>query len=474
MVPWWRSFAIRIVGIYTAATTLAAILGVFSLYQRERAEVEGKFGLALETIASTTAPFLSGDDLDLIKTNADVSGASFSSIAKTLERIREENNLRTDQIYVLRARPDGKYEFAVMLQTKAFVGDRYEPPPQLLRHYGWVQSEKDAIRTKLYSDAHGTFISGIAPILRKDGSVAGLLQVDYGVDMYLGEVRRHGRTYLAGLGLVIAVFLVFGVYMQRRVKREVTTLLRGTQAIEAEEYDHRIQVRSRDEVGLLGQALNQVLTRLKERFEMLKFLPPHTAQMIRDAAEQGGVNRSIARTVEVSVFESDIRGFTALSQELSAEDVVKMLNDYIRIQAEIIERHGGSIDKYMGDAVLAIFEGDQKEERAVSSALSIQAALTQLNASSSRPIHVGIGITVGELVMGNMGSDQRMEFTVIGSPVNLAARLCSQAAGEEVVISEEVKKRIPAELAQTFEAPEKVSVKGFEHPVVCYRALSAG
>ena len=469
MIPWWRSFAFRIVAVYTLAASLGALIGVVSLYRRELSEVEGKFGLALEAIASTAAPFLRGEDVDAIRNNEDVKRPHFLRLKRMLERIRSENGLRKDQLYILRKSSSGPYEFVVMLQANAFVGDRYTPPPAILRQYEWVQRKGDAIRTKLYSDAHGTFISGVAPVLREDGTVAGLLQVDYGVDMYMEEAAMRGRLYMTGLAVLLAVFLLFGLYMQRRVRREVKALLRGTQAIEAEEYDHRIRVRSRDEVGLLGNALNHVLVRLKERFEMLKFLPPHTTKMIQAAAGRG-VDRTLAQRVEVAVFESDIRGFTALSQELSAEQIVTMLNDYIRVQAELIDQHGGSIDKYMGDAVLAIFEGADKERRIVECAFAIQRALTALNERSDRPIHVGIGITVGELVMGNMGSDQRMEFTVIGSPVNLAARLCSQAAPEEVVISSEVYARLPKPLTAAFKAKEEVTVKGFEAPVTCWRA----
>jgi len=221
---------------------------------------------------------------------------------------------------------------------------------------------------------------------------------------------------------------------------------------------------------LVAQALNRALAGLKERFEMLKFIPAHTARMIEAAARADGVQLSHAHDVEVAVFMSDIRGFTRISEKLSAQRIVAMLNDYIRVQAELVEASGGSIDKYMGDAVMAVFEGDDKGRRAVECALAVQQAVAAMNDAGAfeEPIFVGIGLTVGDVVMGNMGSDQRMEYTVIGSTVNLAARLCSAARGGEVVIPSQLRERVD-DTGLAFSEPEEVEVKGFPDPAVIYR-----
>src|SRR5262249_26566680 len=159
---------------------LLILAGVAWVFEKQKAEVAGKFGLALESIAGTAAPFLSGDELDEIHGNQDVPGPAFQHLRASLERIRRDNDLAPDQIYVLRRASAGSemFSFVVMLQEKTFVGDEYHPPPRVQRLYSWVESKVDTVRTPLYKDVHGTFISGIAPIVRKDGTVAGLLQVD--------------------------------------------------------------------------------------------------------------------------------------------------------------------------------------------------------------------------------------------------------------------------------------------------------
>lgn len=478
VVPWWRSFAIRFVALYTIAAVSFVLVGILWLYEKEKKEVVDKFGLALEAIAGTAAPFISGSDVDAISTNADVSRPEFVRARGVLERVRTENSLEEQSIYVLRAsraRADA-FEFVTMLQARTFVGDPYVPPASVLALYRWVLEHRDTVRSELYTDEHGMWISGIAPIRREDGTVAAFLQVDYGIDAYMAEVQALRNAYFGGLALMVTVFLGLGLLMSRRLRSSVRSLLRGTEAIERQEFDVIIDLRPRDELHLVGTAITHALKGLRERFEMLKFLPRHTARMISLAAKEGTVDRSIAQRVEVAVFESDIRGFTSLSQKLSAEEVVAMLNDYIRVQAELVETAGGSIDKFMGDAVLAIFEGEEKERRVVECAIAIQDAIGRMNAAKAfqSPIHVGIGITVGEVVMGNMGSDRRMEYTVIGSPVNLAARLCSKAAGGEIVVAASVRAKLGDVLGLAFGNPEGVEVKGFDGPVTCFRTTLIG
>lgn len=476
LVAWWKSFAFRFVALYTTVAVAVVLVGLTALYEREKGEVVDKFGLALETIAGTSAPFLDGDLVDAVRANADHDSDAFRTLRTALAIVAEQNHLAQDQIYILRAAGGGAYEFVVMLQATTFIADRYEPPAEVQERYDWVTKEKDAVRTALYTDAHGTFLSGIAPILRRDGSVAGLLQVDYGVDRYLEAVKAERERYLMGLGVMVALFLGFGVWIHRRLGRDVRALLGGTRAIEAEEYDHRVVIGSSDEMAVVADALNRALAGLKERFEMLKFLPRHTAKMIQAASKRGGVDRTHARRVAAAVFESDIRGFTKISERLPPEAIVGMLNEYIRVQAELIEAAGGSIDKYMGDAVLAIFEGENKARRAVEAALAIQSAVQEMNARRAFdvPVHIGIGITVGELVMGNMGSDARMEHTVIGSPVNLAARLCSQASAGEIVVSAIVREELDDAQGLHFSVEEQIPVKGFADPVACFRAQGDG
>ncbi len=151
---------------------------------------------------------------------------------------------------------------------------------------------------------------------------------------------------------------------------------------------------------------------------------------------EGGVKLGGERKL-VTVFFSDIRGFTAFSETREPEVVVDMLNTFLGEQAQIVRQYQGDIDKFVGDELVAVFQGDGMVERATRCAVDIQRRMAQL--SREHPewgIAIGIGINSGEVVMGAMGSESRMDYTILGDTVNLGARLCSNAGRGEILLSE--------------------------------------
>ncbi|MCB9639829.1 MAG: FHA domain-containing protein [Myxococcales bacterium] len=147
---------------------------------------------------------------------------------------------------------------------------------------------------------------------------------------------------------------------------------------------------------------------------------------------------------DTTIMFTDIRGFTSMSERLDAEDLVADLNEYFELLVDIIFAHEGTLDKFIGDAIMAVWGTPQSHpedpRRAVLAAHEIQMKLKEFNeqrqAKGRPPLLTGIGINSGHVVAGNMGSQKRLEFTVIGDNVNIASRLCSQAAGGEVIISQ--------------------------------------
>jgi class 3 adenylate cyclase len=135
------------------------------------------------------------------------------------------------------------------------------------------------------------------------------------------------------------------------------------------------------------------------------------------------------KRVEVSLLYSDVRSFTEYAETTSPEEVVTFLNRLMTLQIECVGRYGGDVDKLIGDALLARFEGAEKETRAVSAAIDIQAAVGR----SSLPQGLGIGVFTGPAILGPVGPQVRRDYTVIGDSVNIAARLCTEAKLGEIV-----------------------------------------
>lgn len=167
-----------------------------------------------------------------------------------------------------------------------------------------------------------------------------------------------------------------------------------------------------------------------------------------------------------------MRGFTAFAELNEPQHVVARLNRLLNLQVEIIKRYGGDIDKFVGDEVMAIFRGSAKEQRAVAAAIAIQEKLQPIfkaEEGQSR-LRIGIGINTGVAVMGNIGSAERMDFTAIGDVVNTAARLCSVAKADEILVAEEVINSLPKGSVNLSE-PFTLLLKNKLYAVTIYRVL---
>jgi len=167
-----------------------------------------------------------------------------------------------------------------------------------------------------------------------------------------------------------------------------------------------------------------------------------------------------------------------MSESLKPEQVVSLLNEYLSLMIDVIFRYEGTLDKFIGDGIMAIFGApiahSNDPERAVRTALEMQTNMNKLNqrreARGERPIYIGIGINSGEVVAGNIGSSKRMEYTCIGDHVNLAARVESQTTAGQVLISENTYVKVQ-HLVEVRELPP-TRVKGKEQLVTLYEVLN--
>lgn len=191
-----------------------------------------------------------------------------------------------------------------------------------------------------------------------------------------------------------------------------------------------------------GQFAERIKAEMLARSNFERFFTPHLAARIAsspDAVKLGGDKRRVA------ILFSDIRGFTALSETMSAESMARLLTEYFTEMVECVFRHGGTLDKFIGDAVMAQWGAPIGEpddcDRAMAAAMDMMMELDRLNArwtAEGRPtLGIGIGLNVGEVFAGNIGSDRRLEYTVIGDSVNISSRLCGAAAAGEILISDD-------------------------------------
>jgi adenylate cyclase len=286
-------------------------------------------------------------------------------------------------------------------------------------------------------------------------------------DAYLVvEKMQNYLTFWLVLGLIAAV--LGAVVFSGRITRPILEIGSVVEQVGRGNLNVRVSgLKSRDEISELGQRINGMIQGLLERFHLQKFVSGQTLDAVKQAGMEGvrlGGERKYA-----TVFFSDIRNFTSFSEKVEPEIVIEMLNTYLRAQAKIVRKHQGDIDKFVGDELVAVFQGKDMVKNAVLCADEIQQEMARLNRDRSEwDIGVGIGINTGHMVMGAMGSEERMDYTILGDAVNLGARLCSQAGAGKIILSETAYQEISG--LGVFECVKKepIKVKGKAEPVQIY------
>jgi adenylate cyclase len=297
--------------------------------------------------------------------------------------------------------------------------------------------------------------------------------------------RQRLNTYLSFGLFLLACGIGLGVSAvgSTRVVGGLRQLVVGTRAIEAGTVSEPLSILTRDEVGELALSFNRMVEELRTRERIKdtfgKFVDPRiVTRLIGSGAEQ-------AERRTLTIFFSDIKGFSGISEQLTASAVVNLLNSYFGTVAEVIHAHRGFIDKYIGDAVMAFWvspfsAGDDHASDACLAALAQQEAVVQLRAQLPEitgirrdppELAIRMGIATGEAVVGTIGSDSSRSYTVIGDTVNLASRLESinKLYGTSLILSEETY-RMAQHVIEAREL-DLITVAGKAEPVRIYEAM---
>lgn len=283
---------------------------------------------------------------------------------------------------------------------------------------------------------------------------------------------------ITGIGLGVAVSLFFGI----RVALPLQALVEASQRVEVGDYGKRVPVKGRDEFSQLSKAFNRMVEGLQERDYIHntfgRYIDPEVARKILQHPETANLD---GQKRDVPILMSDIRGFTAICERLTPEESLKWLNSYLSQMITVIKRYDGIIIDFVGDAILVFF--DTLEEtlamaarRAVNCAFDMQRQVVILNGqieSTLFPkVQIGIGINAGSVIVGNIGSEDRTKYGIVGSAVNLTQRIQTNAGPGEIVVSQSLLKQAHDDLRiiRQFEA----TLKGAKGPVVLYCIAQVG
>ncbi len=290
----------------------------------------------------------------------------------------------------------------------------------------------------------------------------------------MAPIRRFSIHYLLGGFLCLAVILVLIRLGVASLVAAIRRLSLAAAQVARGDYGEPLPVSSQDEIGRLTQSFNDMVAGLKERDFLSntfgRYVDPELARELLsrpEVARLGGEKR------QVVILFSDLRNFTPLAETLSPEATIHLVNRYFSRMVEIIQDHRGIIIDFLGDGILFFLDPldgplAPTVRRALRCALLMQAAMEEMNATDSQfpPLHMGIGLHVGEVVVGNVGSESRAKYGIVGAAVNLTSRLQTQARGGEVVLSEAAYQEAQPGLVvkRTLHTP----LKGIHDPVTLY------
>lgn len=290
--------------------------------------------------------------------------------------------------------------------------------------------------------------------------------------------RADLRVHLQVLGVASLVLLGFAFYFASRFSRSLTNLAHAARSVKEGKYVDAPLLHTRDELEALTLDFNEMVKGLKERDRLKETFGRYVTRQVADHLMKSDQYLG-GELVPVTVLFSDIRSFTSISENMDPRELLDFLNEYFSGMVESVLQHHGVVDKFIGDAIMAVFGAPVPEAEdplhAVRAALAMRKRLEKINeafrARGLPEIRTGVGLHYGQVVAGNMGHSERMEYTVIGDTVNLASRLESMTKelGCDVVISEDLYHQVKDHVV--VEPLKRLKVKGRDQDVLVYRLI---
>lgn len=440
---------------------------------------------ALEILVSSGALMIAGEDIAELSSKGDFEKSSYARVYGVLRQLTVVNaskGFRENSIYVLKPAPNNEEMiFAAHLpgnsNTAYHIGEIQDMADPVRNYIGnkyhmtavmrEIMSDRRAFgSTDIYTDMYGTWVSAYAPIRTKSGKITGILEADYEVHALTARINQE----FVYVGVAVMLSALFGiglmVMLSRRISRPIQILADAVDRIAHGDFKTGIEFRRGDEIGYLGDHINSMAVSLAEKLRLSRYVSAETMQRVAGSLD----SEHSAERARIACMFADVRGFTRYSDGRDPAHVIRVLNELFATEASCVNLFAGSIDKFIGDEIMVTFDGEDASARAIRSAIHIKEATEQL--CSREGFSIGIGIHEGEVIRGDLGSSTRKDYTVIGSTVNLASRLCGAAKGGQILISEEVY-RLTSSGFQTTRLG-RAKVKGFLDLISIYNVTENG
>jgi adenylate cyclase len=405
------------------------------------------------SIAATAAALLDPDLVKAISRREDEATPQFAKLRTQLRKIREVNRRKDtwlQNIFILMPAPQDPrvVEYAVDAEENFeyahHPGDIYVWDGQPVR-IGLKGIEQAADRLQGFQAGYR---SAFAPIRDESGALIAILAVTT-IGTAYSTLLHLGPSTLISLVITIVLAVVFAFLLLKSVTRPLARLRQLIEAVGHGDFGLATSGGPplSGEFARVGDSIRAMAAGLRERETIKRAFSGYISRQVLDAiVAKGDLPALRGERRRVTVLFSDIRGFTSMAEAMSPEDVVRLLGEFFERMVEVVLRHQGTIDKFLGDGMMVIFgapvDDPYQEEHAVSAACDMQRELRALcdkwQTEGRVTLKMGVGINSGAAIVGNIGTAEHMEYTAIGDTVNLAARLesATKDLGLEILVSE--------------------------------------
>lgn len=442
-----------LVAAFTGVTLLVSLVIGIATSRLVGDFVRDEFKLRLADLVAVAASQIDVATHQRLQDKQDQASPEYRALR---DRLRELRGKGTDVrfIYTTRLRSDGKVVFVVDAEENpaefSSLGDVYQDvSPALLKAFAATRGDRPSFVTdQFYTDAWGTWMSAYAPLYLPDGRIEAVLGLDISADRVLAKEHRYQIVLWSAGGLVTLLLMPLAYLIAQRIRRPLSRLEADMMKVRQFNLENTPPIHSRViEINSMAQQLESMRSGLRS---FQKYVP---AELVRRLIARGVDAEPGGAQQELTVFMSDIEGFTSLSERVPPDQLVHLLSEYLTTVSAALLQTGATVDQYVGDAVLAFWNAPEPTpdhaHRACEAALAAQAAIAALNADwRDRGLDIAfrtrIGINTGEAIVGNIGSDDRMSYTAIGDQVNLASRLegANKLYGTTVLLSQHTRDQL--------------------------------
>lgn len=423
------------------ATAISIGLATFiSVRENLRQDLRVRLG----NIAGMTALLVDGDIHQQIQTARDETSEAYLKIRSVLKKIRDTNqDIR--YVYSFRRDQEGLIKFVVDAEEnekeKSHVGDVFEDDVSPELDQAFQKPYRVHVESDFSTDKWGTWLSSFAPVLNEDGSIEAVI----GVDISAASVVRYENQYLFMiLAVVLAVGLLailLGLLLARQLSRPLFVLAQDMGRIQTLDLNSMVHVDSRiKEIKNMADTLEDMKKGLRS---FRRYVP---AELVTELISLHKEATLYSEKRNITVYFSDVADFTTIGEKLGGGDFAAYLGEYLESLTKTILAHHGTVDKYIGDAIMAFWGAPRPLERhaeiSCRAALGCIRALSRLfeewEKKSIPPLFTRIGLHTGDAMVGNFGYAERLSYTAIGDSVNLASRLegLNKFYGTQLLISE--------------------------------------